>query len=248
MVKRCAVILAALILSACSKEPHDIKFGPNPPDDMEKHAEILKKLGPQELILLNSYVVVHGESLKKQSIPNPATGKTVGEALQDAKVWQEANSATATAERARLEEEKRRADKENAERKYLRDKVAGMLVVSFGKRTILPSHQDISPGQTAIQLEYDLKNTGGAPIIALKGNVVYKDAKGATIMEHPFQYDKTIPTGTQARVVIIYPVSEAWKEMQRFSTAADGTFSFTFWPDTVIIQGGETFTLGGATK
>jgi hypothetical protein len=248
MMKRCAVILAALILSACSKDPHDIRFGTNPPDDMEKHAETLKELGPEDLILLNSYVVIHGESLKNKSIPNPATGKAVKEVLQDAKVWQESNSAVATAERARLEKEKQQAAKENVERKYLQDKVAGILAVSFGKRTILPSHQDISPGQTAIQLEYDLKNTAGTPIVALKGKAVYKDSKGATIMEHPIQYDKTIPKGAQARVVIIYPISEAWKEMQRFSTAEDGTFSFTFWPDTVIIEGGETFTLGSATK
>jgi len=236
------VVLSTLILFGCSN-PNNIRFGSDPSEDMEKNAKLLDKLPPEDLTLLNSYVVLYSESAKASGKPNPVVGKTVGEVLLDAKAWQKAQSATAVAQRAREAEEKKQAEQVSAEEKDLRDKVANIVTVTFDKRTVAPAPPGAMAGQQLLRLEYDITNKGGKPILALKGKAVFKDPAGKVIAEHPFTSSKTVPAGGRIRVVVEYPVSSASSPLGDLAKAGEGKFIFSFVPDGLILEGGETLTL-----
>jgi hypothetical protein len=241
-VKRYIFILTVLIfLSACGN-PTDIRFGVNPVEDLRKNEEVLKKLPAEDFSLLASYINF-AEANKGKGQGHPATGKSVGETLQEAKSWQEAQSAAAAIERKRQEEESVRVAKLEAERKFRRDKVAGIVQISFVKRTVVPANPGGNPAEPMVVLEYDIENKGGKAISALKGRGVYRDLSGKTIIDYPFQTQKTVPVGAHIRIIQSYRIVPEGRDIANLANAEEGKFSFTFEPEVLILDGGEILSL-----
>jgi hypothetical protein len=242
MIKRYVFMLAVLILSACSNKPTDIRFGANPPEDMRINDTVLKKLPPTDFVLLTSYVT-YTELNKEKGKPNPITGKTVSEALEDAKSWQKDQSAAAAAAREKEAQEARQAAQQEAQRKFRRDKVAGIVAVSFVKHSILPASPEAQRKEPVLQLEYDIQNKGGKAIVALKGRGVFKDLSGKTILDYAFLSDKTVPVGGHVPLEVGFSILPGSRELTSLSQTENGKFSFSFEPEVLILEGGETLKL-----
>ncbi|MES2356166.1 MAG: hypothetical protein V4568_17540 [Pseudomonadota bacterium] len=242
MVKRYIFVLAMLVLCGCSNNPNDIKLGAAPSEDIEKNADKLKKLSPEDMALLRSYVTAAATSELKGR-PNPAVNKTVGEVLRDARTWKSAQQSAAAEQLEKQESEKMDAARVEAERKLLQERVAATVVVSLIKRVILPPNPDAKRAESIIRMEYDVENRGGKAILALKGKAVYRDLFGNTIVEHPFQIDKTIPIGGHVEVPINYRVSPVWREMMSLANAEEGKYTFSFSPEALSLEGEETLSL-----
>ena len=241
MLNRYIFLLLLLILSACSN-PKDIRFGASPSDDMQKNEAKLKKLPPTDFALLTSYLN-SAQASEIKGRPNPAVGKTVAEVLDDARSWQKAQEIAAAEERERQESAKLMAGRIEAERKLLRDRVAGLVAVTFVKRTIIPPNPSAQRNEPVVRLEYDIENKGGKAILALKGKITYKDLFGNRIVDHPLQVDKTVPIGGHVTVPVNYRVSPVWREMMALAELEDGKFSASFWPESLVLEGGETLRL-----
>jgi hypothetical protein len=241
MGKRIMVFLAALILTACT-DPNSVRFGPTPSEDLETYSSRLKKLPPDDLALLTSYVS-HAEMKALEGISNPAIGKTVAEVMGDARSWQKAQQRAAAEERQRQEAARLEAGKIESERKLLQERVSQSVVVFFLKRTILPPNPEANRTESVIRLEYEVENIGGKTILGVKGKVLFRDLFGKRIVEHPFQTDKTIPIAGRLQVPVNYRISPIWREMMTLAGTEDGKFNFTFTPEALMLEGGETLVL-----
>src|SRR5687767_14029594 len=86
MWKTAAYATALSVLIGCSK-PTDIVLGPEPLRQMAEQGDKFKQLSEDDRVLLVGYLTaaefgkVFGGEIK------PATGRTVGEVLADARVW-----------------------------------------------------------------------------------------------------------------------------------------------------------------
>src|SRR5436190_23776689 len=134
MVRRYVIVFAALLLFACGG-PLDIRFGPRPTEDMQKYADKLKQLPADDLALLTSYVT-YCEMNELEGKNNPAIGKLVKEAMQDAKSWNKAQQAAAEELRQKQEGIRLEAGRQESERKLRLERLTRSLVISFVKRTV----------------------------------------------------------------------------------------------------------------
>ncbi|MES2354638.1 MAG: hypothetical protein V4568_09615 [Pseudomonadota bacterium] len=241
MIKRCLCILAILILAACSKS-EELRFGDNPSQEIETHVKRLKKVPPDELALLNNYIV-YAELNKAKGAPHPAAGKTIAEALQDARVWKAYQSTGAVEERRRLEEAKVQAAKVDAGRNLVLDRFSRLITVTFVKRTLMPADVEAKREDPVIFLDYDIENKGGKAVLALKGRGIFKDATGKVIVDHPFVMDKTVPSSGHITVTMNYRIAPVWRDMIAFTKTEDGKFLFTFEPEILILEGGEKLSM-----
>jgi len=225
-----------LLVTACSN-PNEFRFGANPIEDMKKNDATMKQLPASDLALLSKYVVFMGKRKGKQQ-PHPASGKTIKQVLQDAKAWQAARAADPSI----LDDEdtKLLAATEEDKREFLRTKIAQMVSVSFIKRVLLPPNPAANRNDPVIQLQYQVVNRTDRAIVTLKGKAVYIGEFDDLIVEHPIQNTKVIPVGGNIIVTSGYLVSPVWPQMSKLAAVPDGKFTFTFVPETLILEDGET--------
>jgi hypothetical protein len=236
-----AVAAIVLVASACSK-PQDIVFGPEPLKQMADQGEQFKKLPEEDRTLLVAYLgltplgKVFGADIK------PATGRTVGEVLVDARAWREQMKV------AELEAKKREAEAEAlkakilAERKVIAERIASSVVVAIVGTRVLPKNYDIGRYSAMLSVSYAIENKSDKGIRQLKGRVTFKDATGDKIGWLPVDFDEPVGAGKTLRT----DTGRGWKlnefrngEIEKIASREFSSMTAVFEPESIAFEGGE---------
>jgi hypothetical protein len=135
------VLVIVLFVAGCSN-PKDIVFGPEPLKQIAEQGEQFKKLPEEDRMLLVGYLTISEMGKIFGGDVKPATGRTVGEVLADARIWKE-KMKVAEAEKVKQEKEAELLKaKVLAERKVISDKISSSVVVAVIDKTVLPKNYD----------------------------------------------------------------------------------------------------------
>lgn len=177
-MKKLFLVAAVLLLSACSK-PTDIVFGPEPLKQMAEQGEQFKKLPEEDRMLLAGYLGLKGMAKAFGAEDSkPATGRTVGEVLVDARAWKTAMLEREAVQKKKDEETAALKAKVLAERKAITDKLGESVTVAVTGKKLYS--KDYSNGRLydQLQLTYAVENKTDKPIRQLKGVLYVSDATG----------------------------------------------------------------------
>ena len=237
-VKKISLILAMGLLFACSGG-NGGSFSSNPLDDLKKEEGAIKGFSKEDKDLLADYFNYLQKNSKGATLDS-VKNKSYGEVLDKAREWKTISSSNAIFDQADKEATKQKNQATNEERQILKQKIEGMVKVSFLKKTVLAQAPEINVSGPAIQLEYDIENKSGKPIMALKGQGVFKDASEKVIFTYPFESQKTVAPGSHIQIKEIYELQPGKADLINLAKSQDGQFIFDFDPEIVLLEGGET--------
>ncbi len=237
---RMAFLVFALLLG-CSK-PTDIVFGPDPLKQIAEQGDQFKKLPEEDRTLLVRYLTVSELGKAFGADIKPATGRTVGEVLVDARAWREKMKASeAEAEKRRTEETALKA-KVLAERKAVADRIASSVVVAVTDKRVLPEDYDAGRYSKMLILHYAVKNNSAKTIRQLKGQVVFFDATGDKVGDLPVDFDERIAPGKTLKTT----TNRGWKinkfinnDIEKIAARDFSSMKVTFEAEAIAFEGGE---------
>jgi len=236
-----AVLMIVLFVAGCSN-PKDIVFGPEPLKQIAEQGEQFKKLSEEDRMLLVGYLTISEMGKLFGADVKPATGRTVGEVLADARVWKEKMKA-AEADKIKQEKEAELLKaKVMAERKLISDKISSSVVVAVIDKTVLSENFDAGRYSKMLSLKYAIENKSDKDIRQLKGLVVFKDATGDMVGSLPVDFDQTIG----ARKSLTTTTGRGWKlnpfmngEIEKIAGREFSSMKVTFEPESIAFADGE---------
>jgi len=125
----------------------------------------------------------------------PATGRTVGEVLKDAREWKKKMVAQEEEAKKRLVEQEALKKKAIAERKAVIDRIASCVVVAVTDKIVRPKDYDAGRYGDLLVIGYALENKSNKTIRQVKGHAFFYDATGDEIGSLPVDFDNRIPVG-----------------------------------------------------
>lgn len=235
------VVIATFALAGCSN-PKDIILGPEPLKQMAEQGDQFKKLPEEDRMLLAGYLAMTAMGKAFGADVKPATGRTVGEVLTDARAWQEKRKI------AEVEAKKREAEAEAlkakvlAERKAISDKISASVIVAVIDKTVLPENYQAGRYSAMLSLKYAIENKSDKTIRQLKGRVYFKDATGDAVGWLPVDFDETIRAGQTLKTT----TGSGWKlnqfqngEIERIASRDFSSMKTSFEPESIAFEGGE---------
>jgi hypothetical protein len=235
------VILALALLAGCSN-PKDIVFGPEPLKQIAEQGDQFKKLSEEDRALLVGYLTITEMGKAFGADVKPATGRTVGEVLVDAKAWKEKIKAAEAEEKKREAEADALKNKILAERKAVADKISTSVVVAIIDKTVLPENYDAGRYSEMLSLKYAIENKSDKTILQLKGRVTFKDATGDEIGWLSVDIDEPVKPGQTLNTT----TGRGWKinkfmngEIEKIAGREFSSMKATFEPESIAFEGGE---------
>jgi hypothetical protein len=253
-VKRHAFLafFAVVLLSSCSK-PTDIVLGPEPLKQIAEQGEQFRKLPEEDRMLLVGYLTVLELGKVFAADVKPATGRTVGEVLADARDWKQ-KMLVAEAETKKLREaeeaeaKKRKAEAEAlrakvlAERKAIAERIAQSVTVAVTDKKVLPKDYEARRYSEMLLVNYALENKSDKTIRQLKGTVVFLDATGDKVGDLPVDFDIKLAPGKSLRT----DTGRGWRlnqfmngEIEKIAGREFSSMKVHFQPEAIAFEGGE---------
>ena len=234
-------LLVLVLLLGCNK-PTDIVFGPEPLKQMAEQGDQFKKLSEEDRMLLVGYLSVSELGRTFGADIKPATGRTVGEVLVDARAWREKmKAAEAEAEKRRTEEAALKAQV-LAERKAVADRISSSVVVAVTDKRVLPENYEAGRYSKMLVLHYAVKNNSAKTIRQLKGHVIFFDATGDKVGALPIDFDERIAPGKTLKTT----TNRGWKlnqfinnDIEKIAARDFSSMKVTFEADAIAFEGGE---------
>ncbi|UIN23510.1 hypothetical protein [Herbaspirillum frisingense] len=234
-------VVFTMFLSACSK-PQDIVFGPEPLKQIAEQGDQFKKLPEEDRTLLVSYLGLAEIGKAFGADIKPATGRTVGEVLVDARAWRERVKA-AEAEKAKREAEAAELrQRVLAERKAVAERIAASALVAVTDKSVLPKNYDIGRYSPMLTITYAVENRSDKTIRQIKGAVTFKDASGDTIgtlyadIDEPVKPGQTLRTNTGRGWKLNEFMNEA---KEKIAGRDSNSMTATFEASSIAFEGGE---------
>lgn len=236
-------LTVAVFTGGCGK-PTDIVLGPEPLKQMAEQGDKFKNLPEEDRLLLASYLGISAMGKVFGADVNPATGRTVGEVLKDARMWRDKLKA-ADAEQAAL-----RA-KVEAEDKVVVAKIAESATVAVTGMRVLPKSYDAGRYSEMLMLNFAIENKGLKPIRQLKGWVKFFDATGDKIGQLAVEFDQSIPVGGTIKT----DTGMGWKinsfmngSIEKIAARDFAVMKVRFEPLAVAYEGGEVLRSAEASR
>ena len=212
-MRKMIALAGLLLLSACSK-PTDIVLGPEPLKQMAEQGELFKKLPEEDRMLLAGYLGLKGMSQAfGGKDEKPATGRTVGEVLVDAKAWKVAMAEKESIQKKKDEAAAALKDKTLAERKAIIDKLGEAVTVAVVGNKVRPQDYSSSRLYDFLMLDFAVENKTDKSIRQLKGRVYVSDATGTELGSLSIDFDKPI----SAHATVKTDTGYGW-DVKRFRT------------------------------
>lgn len=235
------LLALSLSLASCNK-PTDIVFGPEPLKQIAEQGDQFKKLSGEDRTLLVGYLTaselgkVFGAEIK------PATGRTVGEVLSDARAWRERMKVAEVEATKRQAEEEALKAKVLAERKAISDRIATSVVVAVTDKEVLPKNYSVERYSDMLVLHYALENKSAKTIRQLKGRVIFLDATGDKIGWLPVDFDEPIVPGKTLKTT----TGRGWKlnsfmnsDIEKIAARDFSSMKASFELEAIAFEGGE---------
>ena len=230
-----------LAIARCSN-PKDIVFGPEPLKQIAEQGDQFKKLSEEDRALLVGYLTITEMGKAFGADVKPATGRTVGEVLVDAKTWKEKIKAAEAEEKKKEAEAEALKNKVLAERKAIADKISTSVVVAIIDKTVLPENYEAGRYSEMLSLKYAIENKSDKTIRQLKGRVTFKDATGDEIGWLPVDIDEPVKPGQTLKTT----TGRGWKinqfmngEIEKIAGREFSSMKATFEPESIAFEGGE---------
>ena len=236
-----AVLVIVLFVAGCSN-PNDIVFGPEPLKQIAEQGEQFKKLPEEDRMLLVGYLTISEMGKIFGGDVKPATGRTVGEVLADARIWKE-KMKVAEAEKVKQEKEAELLKaKVLAERKVISDTISSSVVVAVIDKTVLPKNYDVGRYSELLSVKYAVENKSDKTILQLKGRVVFRDATGDMVGTLHVDFDE--PIG--ARESLTTTTGSGWRinrfmngDIEKIAGREFSSMKVTFEPESIAFADGE---------
>jgi hypothetical protein len=186
-----ALFAISVVLTGCEK-PTDIVFGPEPLKQMAEQGDRFRKLPEEERALLAAYLTLTEIGKSFGAEIKPASGRTVGEVLVEARAWQDKLKTAEAETKKRQAEESALKGKVLAERKAVADKIAESVTLAITDKKILPENYEAGRYSKMLVLHYAIENKSDKTIRQLKGQVIFFDATGDKVGDLPVDIDERI--------------------------------------------------------
>lgn len=186
-----ALFAISVVLIGCEK-PTDIVFGPEPLKQMAEQGDRFRKLPEEERALLAAYLTVTEIGKSFGAEIKPASGRTVGEVLVEARAWQNKLKTAEAETKKRQAEESALKGKVLAERKAVADKIAESVTLAITDKKVLPENYEAGRYSKMLVLYYAIENKSDKTIRQLKGQVIFFDATGDKVGDLPVDIDERI--------------------------------------------------------
>lgn len=235
-------LLFISVLSAGCGKPTDIVFGPEPLKQIGEQGEQFKKLPEDDRMLLVGYLTaaeigkVFGAEIK------PATGRTVGEVLVDARAWREKMIAAEVEAKKRRAEEAALKAKVLAERKVISEKIGASAVVAVIDKKVLPKNYDAGRYSEMLVLHYAIENKSDKIIRQLKGRVIFLDATGDRVGDLRVDFDEPIASGKTLKTT----TGRGWNlnsfmntDIEKIAGRDFNSMKVQFEAEAIAFEGGE---------
>lgn len=149
--------IVVLVITGCSN-PKDIVLGPEPLKQMAEQGEQFKKLPEEDRTLLAGYLALTEMSKAFGGEVKPATGRTVGEVLVDARAWKEKMKAAELEAKMKEAEADALKAKVLAERKVIAERISTSVTVAVTDKTVLPKNYDVGRYSDMLSIKYAIEN------------------------------------------------------------------------------------------
>ncbi|TNJ35902.1 hypothetical protein [Prosthecochloris vibrioformis] len=240
-MRKLMVIFAVALFAGCSN-PKDIVFGPEPLKQIAEQGDQFKKLSEEDRALLVGYLTITEMGKAFGADVKPATGRTVGEVLVDAKAWKEKMKAAEAEEKKKEAEVEALRNKVLAERKAIADKISTSVVVAIIDKTVLPKNFEVGLYSEMLSLKYAIENKSDKTIRQLKGRVTFKDAIGDEIGWLSVDIDEPVKSGQTLKTT----TGRGWKinpfmngEIEKIAGREFSSMKATFEPESIAFEDGE---------
>jgi hypothetical protein len=240
-LRKLIIFLALSLIVGCSN-PNDIVFGPEPLKQIAEQGDQFKKLSEEDRSLLVGYLTITEVEKVFGADVKPATGRTVGEVLVDAKAWKEKMKAAEAEKIKREAEAETLKNKVLAERKAIADKISASVVVAIIDKIVLPKNYDVGRYTEMLSLKYAIENKSEKTIRQLKGHVRFKDATDDEIGSLWVDIDEPI----KPKQILKTTTGRGWRinefmngEIERIAGREFSSMKATFEPESIAFEGGE---------
>lgn len=234
-----ALFVITLISAGCGK-PQDIVFGPEPLKQIAEQGDQFKKLPEEDRSLLVGYLTVTEVSKVFGAKTKPATGRTVGEVLADARAWKEKIRV------AEVEAKKREAEAEvlkmkvAAERKAVTEKISSSVVVAVIGKSILPKNYDIGRYSEILSVKFAIENKSSKVIRQLKGRIAFNDATGDEIGWLPVDFAEPLGVGKTLITGLGWTLNRFMNgEIEKIASREFSSMKTIFKPESIAFADGE---------
>lgn len=201
-LKHTLTVIAFLSLTACSN-PKEIVLGSEPLKELTQNADTIRKLPEDERNLLLEYVASADmvSAFGDKSMKIKVSGKTVGEVIEDAKLWKQKKKEIEESEKKRKLEEEQRIQKQKEEElalakkveeanKIINFKISQAVTVSVLKRTI--RKRGAYEFEDFMLFDYAVENKSDQAIKLIKGSLLCVDLLGEKIGDLSVTFDQTL--------------------------------------------------------
>lgn len=251
MKRTLALAVFTLTLAACSS-PTDVIFGPEPLKQMQEQSEIFSKISKEDRELLVAYIALLelDKTFSGGDVTVSVTGKTVGETLEEAKVWKaKVVESQAASEKAKAEEEAKQqalVQKIKLENLALQEKINKAMTFAITNSKTLPKNYNIGRYSEMLSLTYSVENTGDKTISQIKGTAIFSDLSGERFADLPINFDIKVAPGK----TITTDLDKGWKvnefmsnDINKVAMKSFDQMKISFTPEVVVFSDGETLTL-----
>lgn len=172
----------------------------------------------------------------------PATGRTVGEVLVDARAWKEKMKAAELEGKTKEAEADALKAKVLAERKGISEKISTSVTVAVTDKTVLSKNYEAGRYSDMLSIKYAIENKSDKTIRQLKGRVIFKGAIGAEVGWLPVDFDEPVGAGKTLKTT----TGRGWKlnefrmgDIEKIAGREFSSMKATFEPESIAFEGGE---------
>jgi hypothetical protein len=220
---------------------------------MAEQGDQFRKLPEEDRLLLVGYLTALELGKTFGADIKPATGRTVGEVLVEARQWKEkmlvAEAEAKKQREAQEAEAKKRKAEEDAlrakvleERKAIEERIARSVTVAVLGKRVLPKSYEVSRYSDMLVLNYALENKSDKTIRQLKGTVVFLDATGDKVGDLPVDFDVKLGPGKSIKT----DTGRGWRlnefrngDIEKIAGREFSSMKVQFEPEAIAFEGGE---------
>jgi hypothetical protein len=184
--------IAALVLAACSADPHKFRITDKNKDTFMDEIKNMKGLTVEETRLLIAYQIRGGVSKALGAAAKDPAGKTIGDLIDAAR-------KDAEAEKTEADKQTRLADDARAKQEFVSSELRKSLNLTVYSKGFQPSNASAGIYQDYITLQCAYENTSTKDIRAFKGVVLFQDLFGAPIYRVGVTISAPVKAGEQAK-------------------------------------------------
>lgn len=209
---------------------------------MAEQGEQFKKLSEKDRTLLAGYLTLTEMGRAFGAQVKPATGRTVGEVLVDARAWKEKMKAAELEGKTKEAEADALKAKVLAERKGISEKISTSVTVAVTDKTVLSKNYEAGRYSDMLSIKYAIENKSDKTIRQLKGRVIFKGAIGAEVGWLPVDFDEPVGAGKTLKTT----TGRGWKlnefrmgDIEKIAGREFSSMKATFEPESIAFEGGE---------